>query len=189
MVITSRARFVPVLLLAGALAAGCSITVSQSPSPTPSAPAPTSAAPRPAVSPLVLPSPSGKPLTKAQAAARYQKIVELRNGATGAIKKVEDEKGTWQAHQAAVTELIKAEDAVLVQLGGVAWPADVRPHVDALLQLKLAHREQTYAVVAAQTQQEYLAALNAVPAKLGCREVSAVKVALGLPAVEGCPSA
>ncbi len=185
---SSRSRFLPVLLLAGALSAGCSITVSQSPAPTPAAPAPTSAAPRPAVSPLVLPSPTGKPLTKAEAAARYQKIVALRDSATAAIKKVQDEKKSWQEHQAAVTELIKTEDTLLVQLAEVAWPADVRPHVDALLQARLAYREQTYLVVTAQTQQEYLAALQALPAKLACREVSALKVSLGLPPVEDCPA-
>lgn len=175
------------LLLAMGLSTGCSVTVTQS-SPTP--PATTSAtATRPSVPSLALPSPTGATLTLAQSVDRYEKIVEPRNAAAREVRKVQDAKQPWTAHQTAVTRLFDAEDAAMVELAGTAWPGEIRPLVDALVESKSANRLAMYAAVSARTESEYLTALADLGSPAECHALSALKVALGLPAVPNCPGA
>ena len=135
------------------------------------------------------PSSSGPTLDREAAAQRYLEIVDGHNAAVNDFAAARERDAPWQEEQAALRVLFQADEKEGADLAATAWPADVRPLIDQLIQAKLANRQAMSAATRATTREEYLRLLDVAFANDECAEANAVRGALGLePAGGDCPT-
>jgi hypothetical protein len=136
-----------------------------------------------------LPSATGPVLDRDAAARRYREIANPHNMAMNELFAVQDSRGSWEEEQQVVRKIFEVDDVEILELAGTAWPLDVRPLVDRLVQVKLAHRQAASDATHATTRAEYFRLSNLSFAQPECIEANAVRAALGLGAAGGdCPT-
>lgn len=108
------------------------------------------------VTPFVLPSRTGKTLSRAGAARRYLEIVGPRNDAMTAYYDAVDAHRPWTEVRDLAAALLAAEDEEVRQLAGTPWPADVIPFADALARENLSRRPGWAAMAAAPSEGRFV---------------------------------
>jgi hypothetical protein len=132
-------RVMPALLLAVLAVTACSGA-------TPTRPVPD----------LVLPSPTGAPVSFSQAQQRFMEITGPRDEALMKLRAAMRDGKPWTEQRDALMAYNAANDFMLQQMSAEPWPTSARAAVDAFIRTMIANRQALSDAAQSQNKRDYV---------------------------------
>jgi hypothetical protein len=143
----------------------------------------------PVVSTLVLPSPSGAPLSVKAAATKYATIVAAHDKAATDLGNARNQQQPAKVARQLVADLVRATDQMVVALAAIPWPTGVRDPMRLFINVLLGNRQAWSDTAHVSYDVDFWLLLDDALGRCVGDAAAGVNRALGLPAGAGCQTA